>query len=313
MNNPYEVLGVDKTADADEIKSAYRRLALKYHPDRNAGDKTAEEKFKQISEAYATLRDPESRARFDRYGSSRPEYSQPDFNTVDWQTIFREADIKVNWDAGSGSMPRTGNAMFDVLFGAVTGMMRNSGLLPGETRELTLRIPVAQAKTGATHRVHVPGPSVCAHCSGTGVVDGMTCDVCAGRRVLRGGSYVEVNVPKNMRNGVKLRLKGLGGPGNPPGDALVTVQVKLPQGARLDGNTIHIDLPLTPLEAARGKTLEMLGATIEVPAGTKDGDTLTVVGGGLAGDNLIAHVSLNVWQGLWRGVKGSLQNLTEVT
>src|SRR5690554_2585712 len=94
-NNPYEVLGVSRTATDEDIRSAYRRLAMQHHPDRNPGDAAAEERFKSVSEAYATLRDPDARARVDRYGSSAP---RPDFNTVDWQTVFREADVQVDWD-----------------------------------------------------------------------------------------------------------------------------------------------------------------------------------------------------------------------
>ena len=129
LRNPYEVLGISPSADAAELKSAYRRLALRYHPDRNPGDKEAEERFKEISEAYATLRDPETRSRFDRFGSTRPQASRPDFNTVDWQTIFQEADIKIDWSQ-RGASPRTGNAVFDALFGAMAGMMRTSGCCP---------------------------------------------------------------------------------------------------------------------------------------------------------------------------------------
>ena len=105
LRNPYEVLGLSATADAAEIKTAYRRLALQYHPDRNPGDKEAEERFKEISEAYATLRDPETRARFDRFGNTRPQASRPDFNTVDWQTIFQEADIKIDWSQRGAAPP----------------------------------------------------------------------------------------------------------------------------------------------------------------------------------------------------------------
>jgi molecular chaperone DnaJ len=173
------VLGVPQTASVDEIKAAYRRLALKYHPDRNPGDRSAEARFKEISEAYATLRDPEARARFDRFCSSRPEAARPDFSQVDWQTVFQEADIHINWQAGA---PRTGNAVFDALFGVVTGMMRGSGLLPGEDREVALELSLDEARLGALRRIRLPGPSVCAQCRGSGA----SCSRCGGRGVVRG-------------------------------------------------------------------------------------------------------------------------------
>ena len=302
LRNPYEVLGIPRTADADEIKSAYRKLALQYHPDRNPGDAEAENRFKEISEAYATLRDPASRARFDRFGSSRPEASRPDFSTVDWQTVFQEADIGVDWSRGGG-VPRTGNAVFDVLFGAMTGMMRTSGLLPGEDRTLLLEVNVREAREGTQRVVHVPGPSVCAKCGGRGVTDGgNVCPVCGGRAVLRSGSEVEVTVPPGVRDGVKLRLKGLGGPGRPPGDALVSVEVRLPPGVERVGRDLRATLPLTPGEAARGERLELLGVEVTVPPGAEDGQTVRVPGGGLGGD-LVVILEVGLWSGLGRRLR----------
>ena len=313
LRNPYEVLGVERSASADEIKSAYRKLALKYHPDRNPGDQEAEERFKELSEAYATLRDPASRERFDRYGTTRPEASRPDFSTVDWQTVFREADINIDWDARGGSMPRTGNLVFDMMFGALTGMMRNSGLLPGENRELTLEFPLEEARAGGTRRVRIPGPSVCPECRGRGVLDtGQPCATCAGQGVLRGGSHVDVSIPAGVRDGVKLRLKGLGGPGRPPGDVLVNVALRVPSNVRLAGNDIHVDVPVTPLEGSRGGTVTVLGVPIKLPVGAKDGEQVRVPQGGLNGGDMIVTVSLNVWKGLLRSVRDWMRT-TSVT
>lgn len=309
LRNPYEVLGVERSASADEIKSAYRKLALKYHPDRNAGDAQAEERFKEISEAYATLRDPASRERFDRYGSTRPEAARPDFTTVDWQTVFQEADIKVNWDPQSGGVPRTGNVMFDMLFGAMTGMMRSSGLLPGEHRTVELDLTIEQARAGGERRVRIAGPSVCAECRGSGVVDMQTCPVCGGQGVLRGGSTVDLRVPAGVRDGVKLRLKGLGGPGRPPGDVLVNVHLRVPSNVRLAGNDVHVEVPVTPLETSRGRTLNILGVNVDVPAGTQDGEQVRVSQAGLGTGDLVVTLSESVWRGLWRNITDGLRAL----
>ena len=303
--NPYQVLGVERDATQDDIKSAYRKLALRYHPDRNPGDKEAEERFKEVSEAYATLRDPEARARFDRYGNSG---GRPDFETVDWQTIFREADIQVNWDPHRG-MPKTGNAVFDMLFGAVTGMMRSSGLLPGEHRDIALELSVPLARSGGSVRVKVPGPSICPTCTGSGRIGSGACPECGGRGMQRGGSVVDVQVPQGMKPGTKLRLRGLGGPGTPPGDVFVTLGVNLPEGVQRRGADLLSHIFVTAWELDNGVTSEVLGTPVKIPAGTDDGAVLRVPGGGLGGD-LLVTVREDLWRGLRRLAKDWLRQLS---
>ncbi|HZJ09485.1 MAG TPA: DnaJ domain-containing protein [Trueperaceae bacterium] len=328
VRDPYEVLGVARDADADTIKSAYRRQAMKHHPDRNPGDKTAEDTFKRLSEAYALLRDPQARQHYDRYGRSDPRsYRAPDPSTVDWQTIFREADIPINWGQ-TGEMPRTGNAVFDVLFGVMTGMLRNSGLLPGETREVVLELSLGEAVNGTSKRVRVPGPSVCAVCRGTGranldtgsagaagaAVTGpqvgpfddsasaTSCPACGGRGVRRGSAFVDVNVPAGSKNNTKLRLKGLGGPGRPPGDLMVDVELKLPEGAEVRGRDVHDGLTITPMVARSGGEVVYQGLKVKVPAGVRSGGTLRLPGQGLAGGNLLLRVEVDLLGGIGRSV-----------
>ncbi len=312
LTDPYTTLGVARTADAAEIKAAYRKLALRYHPDRNAGSREAEERFKEISEAYATLRDPELRARFDRYGtagsgtSGPVGYGRPDFSTVDWQSVFQEADIKIDWSRQQAA-PRTGNAMFDALFGVMAGMMRSSGLLPGEDREVALSLSLAEARAGAQRRVHIPGPSVCATCGGTGQNAAGFCEVCGGRGISRGGNSVEVTVPPLRKNDLRLKLKGLGGPGRPPGDAYVDLSVQLPPGATLSADgTLRAPLTVLPFEAARGLETTALGVLVTVPPGSSPGDTLRVPGGGLGEGDLILTLQTDLWGGLWRRVRNAL-------
>lgn len=295
-DNPYEILGVTPDAAPDEIRTSYRKLALQYHPDRNPDDSAAEEKFKQVSEAYATLRDPDARARFDRHGSAA---ERPDFATVDWQTVFREADVQVNWDRHRSGAPRTGNPVIDALFGAVTGMMRSSGLLPGEHRELAASIPYTMARSGGSTHVHIPGPSVCPECSGSGSSSGSRCQRCNGSGVLRSGSVVELQIPAGVRQDSKLRLRGVGGPGNPPGDAFVTLDVQLPANTYQRGRDIFTELSITPAEARTGLHTTVLGSKVEIPAGVRDGQQLRIAGGGLGGD-LVITVRSNQLRGLWR-------------
>ena len=332
MNDPYETLGVERSADAETIKSAFRRQAMKYHPDRNPGDPAAEERFKELSEAYALLRDPEARQNYDRYGRSDPRsYRAPDPSSVDWQTIFTEAEIPINWGR-AGEVPQTGNAVFDVLFGVVSGMLRNSGLLPGENREVSLELTLGEAVNGASRRVRVPGPSVCAVCHGTGRAsigaetaanfggsnggtdtgsvsgpqvgpfdDGShasTCPACGGRGVRRGTAFVDVNVPAGVKDNTKLRLKGLGGPGRPAGDLFVDIDIKLPESAELRGRDVHDTVTITPMLATSGGEFEYQGLRVRVPAKVKSGGSLRTAGKGVGGGDLVLKLDVELVGGL---------------
>jgi len=328
--DPYEVLGVERDADVDSIKSAYRHRAMQYHPDRNPGDATAGERFKELSEAYALLRDPEARRNYDAYGRSDPRgYQQPDMSTADWQTIFQEVGINVDW-GGRGGTPATGNAVFDVLFGMVTGMLRKSGLLPGETRVVRLDLRLGEAALGAVKRVRVPGPSVCAVCGGSGrvaagattagagaaqsvarsgTVDGLVaaCSACGGRGIRRGGAMVDVSVPAGSTSNTKLRLRSLGGPGNPPGDLLVDLEVALPPTAKLVNNDVHDSVVITPM--ALGSSFAYEGVTVAVPPKLRSGQSLRVKGAGIDGGDLLLKVEVDLVGGIVRRVGGWLSNL----
>jgi len=303
VSDPYQLLGVERDASADEIKAAYRRLAMRYHPDRNPGDLVAEERFKSISEAYATLRDPDKRAWVDRGGPASGG-RRPDFSGVDWHTIFQEADVRVEF---GGGVPRTGNAVFDALFGVMTGVLRQQGVLPGEDRAVELTVDMAIARLGGSVRVRVPGPSVCAVCSGRRLAeDGQTCPSCNGRGVRQRGDVVEVSVPPGVRDGSTLRLRGLGGPGRPAGDALVTVHVRVPDGVKRVGDELHGEIFVTPLEARQGVRTTSYGVQVTVPAATRDGATLRVPGGGLAGADLRLTVRERVWRGMLRWARDKM-------
>lgn len=305
-NDPYGVLGVPRDATPDQIKVAYRRLALESHPDRNPGDPQAEERFKRISEAYATLRDPERRAWVDRGGPSMGPGAgvPPDFSRVDWQTIFEEADVRIDFGRG---MPRTGNAVFDALFGAMTGVLRQQGVLPGEDRDVVLPVDLGTARMGGDVRVRIPGPSVCATCRGRRLADdGRPCPACGGRGVRPRGDVAVVTVPRGVRDGGKLRLRGLGGPGRPPGDVLITVRVDLPPGVERVGDELHAEVAISPLEARRGVRTDVHGTPVTVPPGTADGSTVRVRGAGLAGADMRVTVRHRVWRGLARWARDKL-------
>ena len=310
-NDPYDVLGVQRDADPDAIKQAYRKLALRYHPDRNPGDTTAEERFKTISEAYATLRDPDARRRYDTYGhvGRGPAGAQPDFSHVDWRVIFQEADIPMDWSR-RGDVPTTGNFVFDALFRGVTTMFRQAGLLPGEDREVRTKVDLATARAGGRKRVHLPGPVRCGGCQGLGRDADGACATCGGIGVLARGLDVDVTVPPRVGSGTRLRLAGMGGPGQPPGDAYVKLEVDLPPGARLEGRDLITDVFLTPLEATRGVATRVLGVPVRLGAGVRDGQRVRVAGGGVGGD-LVLTVRTDVWRGLGRAALDVVRNAVD--
>jgi molecular chaperone DnaJ len=300
LNDPYETLGVERDAGAEDVKRAYRALAMRYHPDRNPGDAVAEERFKEVSEAYATLRDPESRRRYDAYGQvGRPGAgAAPDFSHVDWRVVFSEADVPMDWSR-RGGIPTTGNVMFDALFKGVATMFRQAGLLPGEDREVPVRIGVETARGGGPIRVRLPGPIRCSTCGGAGADAGGPCPVCGGGGVLRRGMDVDVTVPPKVREGTRLRLAGMGGPGQPPGDAYVAISLDLPAWVTLRGGDLLTEVFVTPFEAARGLVAHVLGVRVPIGAGATDGQRVRVAGGGVGGD-LVVTLRTDTWRGLGR-------------
>lgn len=305
VRDPYQVLSVPRDASDDDLKKAYRKLALKYHPDRNPGDAEAEERFKEISEAYATLKDPQKRAWVDRGGGRAPRAGpQPDFSTVDWQTVFNDADVNVNLGP---DMPKTGSAVFDALFGVMTNVLRAQGALPGETRRSHAEVNLQTARDGGRTTAHVPGPSVCPNCHGQRLEDdGQPCRTCGGRGLKRRGSRVEVSVPAGVRNGTQLRLKGLGGPGNPPGDAYVEIQISLPDGVERVGNELRTTISILPSEARKGADIRVHGLYLNVPEGTQDGDVIVVPHGGIAHADMRVTVHVAVWSGLYRWARDKI-------
>lgn len=168
----YDILGVQRSADPATIKSAYRKLAMQYHPDQNPGDKAAEEKFKEINEAYAVLSDPEKRAAFDRYGKAAFEGAQGGGGYQDFSDIFNEV---------------FGDAFGD-LFGGRQGGRRSNGPERGGDLRYDIEITLEQAFSGLEREIVVPREMSCEVCTGTGAEPGTqpeTCSTCAGSGQVR--------------------------------------------------------------------------------------------------------------------------------
>ncbi len=260
----YEVLGVPRSADQDEIQRAYRRLARKYHPDVNK-DPGAADRFKEVSEAYQVLSDPKTRKRYDAFG--------PDFRQVPQDVDpdrYARAGRPSGWRAAPGGAPGAGapfgfggfGAEIDLedLLGGVFG--RGRGPIPGADQETELVLTVEEAHRGGRRTITLQGP--------------------AGPRTL------SVMIPPGVVNGQRIRLAGQGGQGSdgaPPGDLYLVVRLADHPRYRVEGRDIHVRLPLAPWEAALGANvaIETPGgeAKVKVPPGTSSGRRLRLRGCGL--------------------------------
>ncbi|HLS16607.1 MAG TPA: molecular chaperone DnaJ [Paenalcaligenes sp.] len=313
----YEVLGLEKGASKDDIRRAYRRLAMKYHPDRNPDDKEAENNFKEVKEAYEILYDDEKRAAYDRFG---------------------HAGVDPN-AAGMGGM---GGGMgadafadaFGDIFGEIFGARGGPGggrshVRRGADLRYTLDISLEEAASGLDTEIRVPNWDECDSCQGSGAKPGTspeTCSTCRGAGAVRmqqgffsvqqtcptchgtgqeikepcskcnGGGRVrsnktlEVNIPAGIDDGMRIRLSGKGEPGlngGPAGDLYVEIHIKPHNIFQRDGDDLHCELTIPFTTAALGGDVEVPTldgrGEITIPEGTQSGKTFRLRGKGIRG------------------------------
>jgi DnaJ-class molecular chaperone len=261
MRDPYSVLGVSKTASDDEIRQAFRKLAKKHHPDLNPGNKEAEAKFKEISQANEILSDPEKRRRFDAGEIDATGQEMPP------RGFYRDqaggpSGRKYQRAGGHEEFVDMGG-IFSEMFGERRGFGFGGGAegfdMGGLPVSYTLSVPFLVAARGGKQRVSLP--------------DGRTLDI---------------DVPEGTRDGTTLRLKGQGMPGakgQPPGDAFVEIRVQPHAFFEARDNDIHVELPVTLREAVLGDRVKVptVGGSVmlSVPAGSNTGSTLRLKGRGL--------------------------------
>jgi molecular chaperone DnaJ len=301
----YEVLGVGREASTDEIKSAYRKAALRHHPDRNPGDKGAEEKFKEAAEAYAVLSDPDKRARYDRYGHEA--VAAGGFTGFDASVFADFQDILGDLFGFGG---------FGDIFGGAT--RRRRGPRPGEDAAVELRLTLEEAAFGVEKEVRLERAENCSACGGTGAHApsdivacpacrgtgqqsfhqgfltisrtcgtcrgaGRTvrrpCGACGGRGAVRRERKLAVRIPPGVETGNRLRIRGegeAGDPGAPPGDLYVLLYVEEHPLFHREGRDLHCEVPITFSQAALGAEVKVPllrggEASIKVPPGTQTG------------------------------------------
>ena len=310
----YEILGVAKNASEEDIKKAYRKLAMKYHPDRNPDNKEAEEKFKEVKEAYEMLTNPEKREAYDRYG---------------------HAGVDPNMGGGGfgGGAGGFGDAFGDIfgdIFGG-GGRGRSSGpqVYRGADLRYNLEITLEQAANGFDTTIRVPSWDKCDTCHGSGAKPGtqpVTCTTCHGHGQVRmqqgffsiqqtcpkchgSGKMIpepcpscsgagrikrnktlEVKIPAGIDNGMRIRSTGNGEPGTnggPSGDLYVEIHIKPHPVFQREGDDLHCEMPISFSKAALGGEIEVPTLTgkvsFTVPEGTQTGKTFRLKGKGIKG------------------------------
>lgn len=338
----YEVLGVAQDADADTIKAAYRRLAMRYHPDRNPGDPEAETCFKEAAEAYEILRDPAKRQRYDRYGhQGLEEMGMPDFGSAD--SVMD---------------------LFGELFG-FGGGRRRRGPRPGRDMQVVVDLTLEEAAQGKKHQVTLTRNELCQDCSGKGMKPGsqlascrrcnghgvvlqgagffriqQTCGNCGGRGSVitdpcnqcQGGGYVPrertltVTLPPGVDTDMSVRVPGegeAGDPGAPAGNLYCTVRIREHPLFVRQGNDLHCEIPVTFSQAALGGKLDvpiLEGKMVEhsLPRGTQSGDQVQLRGQGMPDvhtgrkGNLVLHIRVITPRNLTRRQEELLRELDEL-
>ena len=307
----YEVLGVGRDAGADDIKKAYRKLAMQHHPDRNPGDKQAEQNFKEAAEAYEVLKDDEKRAAYQRYGHAAFEQGGPGPGGFDFNFTSSFADV------------------FDDLFGEFMGQRRGGGgSARGADLRYNLEITLEDAFNGKRAKVRAPTMVVCGECGGSGAegasrpvacstcggagkvrtqqgfftiertcpacqgagrVIGDPCKNCRGQGRVQREKTLSVNIPAGVEDGTRIRLAGEGEAGlraAPPGDLYIFLTLKPHRFFRREGANLYCRVPISMVTASLGGAIEVptvdgTRARVNVPAGTQSGRQFRLKGKGM--------------------------------
>lgn len=335
----YEVLDIPRDASTDEIKKAYRKQAMKYHPDRNSGDKVAEERFKEVSEAYDVLHDPQKRSVYDRYGMAGLKGAggggagfHP-FDLSEALSMFmRDFGGMGGFDAifGGGQRARRDQqrgqdirvslklSIEDVAHGTVRKIKlkalapceacRGSGARPGSSPKVCSTCGGAGEVRRAQQSLfgQLVSVSACPSCHGQGTMIVEPCDECRGDGRIRKDSVVEIEVPPGVshENYLTMRGKGAAGPRNgPPGDLLVELEVEDDARFERRGDDLVYDLPLAFSQAALGGEFTIPTPygeeEIDVPAGTQSGTVISIRGKGLPNLNSGHRGVLHVRTQVW--------------
>lgn len=306
----YQILGVDKNATTEQIKSAYRRLARKYHPDVNPGNKEVEEKFKEINEAHSVLSDPAKRKKYDELGSN-------------WERILRDQEFARQYaEQGAYTTGRSGRSsafdfgdasdFFSTFFGGATEGpafwqhispdLGSTGPRRGADYEHELTVTLEEAFSGTGRTITLQAQEICPGCQGSGIIadtssvrkgrqiitSARACPECGGGGAASQIKTTKVKIPRGVTNGSRVRLAGKGGPGmhgGPNGNLYLLIKIVPHRFYQVDGHNLTCELPVMDYEAALGAQVEMPSLTgkltVKIPPETQGGTVLRLKGQGL--------------------------------
>src|SRR5215471_4855064 len=239
----YKILGASKSASAEDIKKAFRRLARKYHPDVNPGDKKSEEKFKEINEAYEVLSDSDKRRKYDTLGPNWQEQFGYPSGTGGRTSGFRSSSMNYN-SAGFSDF-------FEALFGRPTSTARKAG----EDIEQRVEVSFQEAYSGGIRTFNIQSTDTCPVCRGTRLVAGKSCTNCQGLGSITRSKRIQVKIPPGVDNGSKIRVAGEGKPGisgGPRGDLFLVISVKPDPLYERRGDDLYSDIEVELVTAILG-------------------------------------------------------------
>lgn len=303
----YKTLGIEKNATTEQIKSAYRRLARKYHPDVNPGKKDVEEKFKEINEAHSVLSDPDKRKKYDELGSN-------------WERILRDQEFARQYaeqgaySGGRASSFDFGDAsdFFSTFFGGAAGGsafwqhispdMGTPRSHRGADYEHELEITLEEAFSGTRRTITLQAQEICPGCQGNGIIadsssirngrqvitSAKVCPECRGSGAVNRAKTIKVKIPRGVTNGSRVRLAGKGGPGvhgGPDGNLYLIIKILPHRFFQVNDHNLTCELPIMDYEAALGAQVEMPSltgkVTVKIPPETQGGAVLRLKGQGL--------------------------------
>lgn len=303
----YKILGVARGAGADDIKKAFRKLARKYHPDVNPGDKKAEEKFKEINEAYEVLSDPDKRHKYDTLGPNWHDQFGPNFSGSSSRRAYNFNGRGMPFDTDGSNF----SDFFETLFGrSGAGATRSTRddlrRRAGDNIEQPVEVSLQEAYVGGARTFNIQSTEVCTICQGTGEIGNKTCTNCKGQGIIPRNKRIQVKIPPGVENGSKIRVAGEGQPGiggGPRGDLFLVISVKPDPMFERKGDDLYADIDVELVTAMLGGQVSVplpdeRKLLLTIPPETQNGRTFRLAGKGMprlrgeGSGNLFARVKV---------------------